>query len=157
MKNICWDENKPKCYTKMKRIASMTLSKKEKIYRQVTPLLIIMLMYLMCWYFINYFLDKRGCNGTYDQIACFEAAPLNTTLKIPCPEMPGVFDTTSNIRELLELFDKLFWNTFLFKNSYTKHVWIIACGKAMKLPTSHTATQTTTRVWQILALNMPTT
>ncbi len=40
--------------------------------------------------------DHKGCNGTFDDILCFEAASLNSTVKIPCPDIPGVFDSASN-------------------------------------------------------------
>ena len=52
------------------------------------------------------YLDKRGtrynnegifgCDGTFDHVLCFDAAPANTTAEIPCPEWPGVFDSASN-------------------------------------------------------------
>jgi hypothetical protein len=34
---------------------------------------------------------ERGCNGTFDQIMCFPATPINTTLLIQCPHMRGIF------------------------------------------------------------------
>ncbi len=36
-----------------------------------------------------------GCTGTFDNILCFEATPANYTLKLPCPKMAGVFDSSS--------------------------------------------------------------
>ena len=45
----------------------------------------------------NHTLENRlGCNGTYDEIMCWESVPGNTTIKKQCPHLPGVFDSTSN-------------------------------------------------------------
>ena len=45
------------------------------------------------------FTEKQhgGCNGTFDGILCFKGINANTTLSVPCPNIPGVFDTTKQL------------------------------------------------------------
>lgn len=51
----------------------------------------------------RYFADDNGCNGTFDKVLCFEATPADTTLKLQCPQMAGVFDASSKMTRTVAL------------------------------------------------------
>jgi hypothetical protein len=36
-----------------------------------------------------------GCNGVFDEILCWEATPANASISQKCPELDGMFDSSS--------------------------------------------------------------
>lgn len=44
-----------------------------------------------------YSYKNTECNGTFDGVLCFKSIKANTTLSAPCPNIPGVFDTSKTL------------------------------------------------------------
>ena len=74
---------------------------------------------------LNYTGEGLGCNGVFDGISCWEATPANTTLRLPCPSIRGLFDDSKFLYK--HCLDTGFWEGHVKRNSYAGYTEYKVC------------------------------